>query len=432
MSMAAPIRGAGDGGEAVTRATTYGWIVFALSFGLLISDYMARQVLNAVFPLLKAEWALSDAQLGGLSSVVAVAVGVLTFPLSLAADRWGRVKSLTAMAVLWSLATLLCGMAQSYNQMLVGRLLVGVGEAAYGSVGIAVVIAVFPSRMRATLSSAFLAGTIFGQVLGVIVGGQVGASYGWRAAFVVIALMGLLLAFLYPVIVKESKIGGANPRDQKRLSLRALPRQLFGSRSIVLAYVGSGVQLFVTGSITAWLPSYFTRAYAMPVDSAGRTAALFFLISAIGMISFGILSDRLSRANPLGKINVAIALTLLSAALVGLTFYVSPGLTQMIMLGLAAFCVSGVAGISGAMVANLAPVAIHGTAFATLALANNLIGLAPGPWFTGLIADRIGLNGALQFLPLACLVSAACYIVARRSYLADLARILESADTVTP
>ena len=73
------------------RVTVYAWLVFALSFGLLISDYMARQVLNAVFPLLKAEWSLSDAQLGLLSGIVAIMVGVLTFPLSLAADRWGRV-----------------------------------------------------------------------------------------------------------------------------------------------------------------------------------------------------------------------------------------------------------------------------------------------------------------------------------------------------
>ena len=144
----------------------YAWVVFALTFGLLISDYMARQVLNAVFPLLKAEWALTDAQLGLLSGVVAIMVGLLTFPLSLVADRWGRVKSLTAMAVLWSLATLLCAVAGNYQQMLAGRVLVGVGEAAYGSVGIAVVVSAFPKRLRATLSAAFMAGGLLGQVLG--------------------------------------------------------------------------------------------------------------------------------------------------------------------------------------------------------------------------------------------------------------------------
>jgi MFS family permease len=164
-----------EGGSRAGRESgpvAYSWIVFALSFGLLISDYMARQVLNAVFPLLKAEWALSDGQLGTLSGVVALMVGLLTFPLSLLADRWGRIRSLTLMAVLWSIATLLCGLARSYEEMLVGRILVGVGEAAYGSVGIAVVLSVFPVRMRATLASAFIAGGLAGQVLGVGIGGS--------------------------------------------------------------------------------------------------------------------------------------------------------------------------------------------------------------------------------------------------------------------
>lgn len=115
------------------RPVAYAWVVFALTFGLLISDYMARQVLNAIFPILKVEWPLSDAELGVLSGVVAVMVGVLTFPFSLLADRWARVRCLTAMAIVWSLATLLCGLAQDYAQMLAGRLLVGVGEVAYGS-----------------------------------------------------------------------------------------------------------------------------------------------------------------------------------------------------------------------------------------------------------------------------------------------------------
>lgn len=130
----------------------YAWVVFALSFGLLLSDYMSRQVLNAVFPMLKADWLLSDAQLGSLSGIVALAVGLLTLPLSLLADRWGRVRSLVIAATMWSLATLGCAVAASYDQMFVGRLFVGIGEAAYGSVGIAVVLGVFPRALRATLS----------------------------------------------------------------------------------------------------------------------------------------------------------------------------------------------------------------------------------------------------------------------------------------
>src|ERR1700756_5067641 len=82
----------------------YAWVVFALTVGLLLSDYMSRQVLNAVFPLLKSAWSMSDTQLGSLSSVVAAMVGLLTFPLSVLADRWGRVKSIALMAAVWSIA----------------------------------------------------------------------------------------------------------------------------------------------------------------------------------------------------------------------------------------------------------------------------------------------------------------------------------------
>ena len=109
------------------------------------------------------------------------------------------------MAAAWSLATLLCGFAQTYNQMLAARLLVGLGEAAYGSVGIAVIISVFPERIRATLAGAFMAGGLAGQVLGVAVGGAVAATHGWRMAFMVIGVAGLLLAVAYPLIVRESR-----------------------------------------------------------------------------------------------------------------------------------------------------------------------------------------------------------------------------------
>jgi MFS family permease len=405
------------------RATAYSWIVFALSFGLLISDYMARQVLNAVFPLLKAEWALSDGQLGLLSGVVAVMVGVLTFPLSIAADRWGRVRSLTVMAVLWSLATLLCAAATGFHQMLIGRALVGLGEAAYGSVGIAVVISVFPKRMRATLSAAFMAGGLFGQVLGVALGASIAASAGWRAAFFAIGLFGLTLGALYPLLVRERRIK-AMAGDAQCVTGAEAPamslRPLFASRSVLLAYAGSGLQLFAAGALPAWLPSYFNRYYGLPVAGAGRIAAVLLLVCGAGMILCGMLSDRMARDRADRKIALAIGYCLGSAASLGIAFQLPPGPAQLLFLGIGMFLVAGTTGPAGAMVANLTPLAIHGSAFATLTLANNLLGLAPGPILTGAIADDVGLLGAFQLLPISSVAAALVFTAMRRSYLADI------------
>lgn len=427
--MAGPIS-LDDKVEGPSSATIYSWIVFALTFGLLISDYMARQVLNAVFPLLKAEWQLTDGELGLLSGIVAVMVGVLTFPLSLAADRWGRVRSLTLMAIVWSLATLFCAMATSFEQMLAGRALVGIGEAAYGSVGIAVVISVFPQRLRATLAAAFMAGGLFGQVLGVAVGGTIAASHGWRWAFLAIGIGGLVLGALYPLLVREKRVRELAGLDQADVSAegadaavaRAPLKALIASRSVRLAYLGSGLQLFAAGAMPAWLPSFLNRQYGFAVDRAGQVAALLLLACGAGMILCGMLSDRLSRDRPEQKINLAIAYSLGTAVCLTLAFSLPAGTLQLVLIACAMFLVAGTVGPTGAMVANLTPLAIHGSAFATLTLANNLIGLAPGPILTGRLADGIGLANAFRFLPLPCIAAGIVFALMRRRYLADLDR----------
>jgi predicted MFS family arabinose efflux permease len=269
-------------GRAVraARPVAYSWLVFALTFGLLISDYMARQVLNAVFPLLKAEWALSDTQLGALSGIVALMVGLLTFPLSLLADRWGRIRSLTAMAVLWSIATLICGIAQTYPQMFAGRMLVGLGEAAYGSVGIAVVVSVFPKSLRATLSAAFMAGGLMGQVLGVGIGGQIAEAYGWRAAFMVIALAGLALAVLYPMLVRSG--AWTSPRRARQSDEAVGParpslKRLFAHRSLLSPM--SAAASSSTSPARCGLAAHLLSSLLRPGDRRRRGRAALYLLA---------------------------------------------------------------------------------------------------------------------------------------------------------
>ena len=410
----------------------YPWVVFALSFGLLLSDYMSRQVLNALFPMLKLEWGLSDTELGALGGVVALMVGVLTFPLSILADRWGRVRSLTLMAALWSVATLGCALANSFGEMFIARLCVGIGEAAYGSVGIAVVVSVFPRHLRASLSAAFIAGGAFGSVLGMALGGVISAHFGWRMAFAGMAIFGLVLVALYRLLITEEGLLARRQelgedvsasKAQGKLELRPLLSALFSTRSILCAYVGSALQLFLMGSMLAWLPSYFGRYYGMTTEHAGLTAAAFVLTGGAGMILCGAFTDWVARRAPARKWIVAIFYSVFCCVLLGAAFQLPPGAAQLVLIGGGMLLAGGTAGPASAAVANLTAPAIHGTAFATLTLVNNLLGLAPGPFFTGLVADRIGLNGALQFLPLVGLLAALCFIAGRRTYGTDLERL---------
>lgn len=410
---------------AVSRG--YAWLVFALSFGLLLSDYMSRQVLNAVFPQLKAEWLVSDSQLGSLSGIVALMVGVLTFPLSLLADRWGRVKMLVIAAVVWSLATLGCAVSASYGQMFVGRFMVGVGEAAYGSVGIAVVLSVFPVRLRATLSGAFMAGGSFGSVLGVSVGGVIGEAYGWRWAFGVMGAFGLVLAAAYGLVVTEKRLGSAASKNSGRPGERAplgpQLRRLFSSVSVVCAYIGSGAQMFLTMALLAWMPSFLNRYYDMATAKAGLAAGGFALLSGTGMILWGVVADRLSKGAGIRKWTVATACSLGSLVLLMTAFQLPTGPPQLILIAAGTLVVGGTAGPAAAMVARLTPAAIAATAMATLTLANSLLGLAPGPAVTGMLADRWGLLGALKVVPLVALAGSMAFAIGRSSYEKDLRRL---------
>ena len=224
------------------------------------------------------------------------------------------------MAVLWSLATLLCAVADNYEQMLAGRLLVGVGEAAYGSVGIAVVVSVFPKRLRATLSAAFMAGGLLGQVLGVGIGGAVAAAHGWRMAFLAIALSGLALAVLYPMLVGERRLGASPPTQAGHAALRA---QAGRSRRSAACSPGGRSNAPISAAACSCSSPAPCRPGCRPIStaimtcrstSAASLAALFLAICGIGMVVCGLISDRLF-SRPEQRVDLAVGYSLACAVL---------------------------------------------------------------------------------------------------------------------
>ena len=400
--------------DAQPRPTRgYAWVIFALTFGLLLSDYMSRQVLNAVFPQIKAEWSLSDIQLGALSGIVSLAVGILALPLSLAADRWGRVRSVTIMAAIWSIATLLCGLSHDYFTLLSARFLVGVGEAAYSSVGVAILISMFPPRYTSTVTGTFMAGGMIGSVMGIGLGGTLASQFGWRSAFVGMAIFGITLTLLYMMIAKPSRIEGENTGTRKTESsatvgFRHVLRDLFSSPALNCIYIGSGLAVFINGGLLAWLPRFLNRAHAMPLGQAG----------AVRLPLCGALSDRLGGDSSRRKMLLAITYTLTCGALLFAAFQFPAGMVQLTLIAMAMFFCVGIMGPSCAMVAQLTPKAIHSAAMAVLVLAFNILGMAPGSVVTGALADQLGLASALQLLPLASIASAVVLLIGVR-YLRD-------------
>jgi MFS family permease len=394
--------------DSPAAATRYGWAIFALILGLMLSDYMSRQVLGAVFPLLKADWGLTDEQLGRLGAIIPLIVGLLTFPLSLLADRFGRVKAIVAMALLWSAATLLCGLARSYGELLAARALIGLGEAAYGSVGLAVIVGVFPAKMRALLVASFMACGPLGSVLGVALGGTIAAEHGWRAPFSAMALFGVVLALTFASVAREKRLAPAEAKE------RAPIRSVIASPTLCIVYVASGLQLFVSGALTAWLPSWFNRSYDLPIDKAGQAAAGILLIQALGMVLCGQLSDRLSAKDGRRRFTLSISLGVSSACLLVIGFLLPPSPLQIALVAFGAFLAAGTTGPVGSIVAQLTHRGLLATAFATLTLSNNIFGLAPAPWVTGKLADGFDIGMALELVSISPLLAATLFALASR------------------
>jgi MFS family permease len=407
-----------DGGHTAF----YAWTVFALTFGLMLSDYVSRQVITPLFPFLKQEWSLSDVQLGALVSVVALIVGVASIPIALLADRWGRVKSITAMAGLWGIATIGCGLAQNYGQMMAARAMVGLGEAGYGSAGSAILFHVFPKRRHAMIGGAFLAAALFGSVGGVVAGGLLSTHFSWRHAFFMVGAAGLVLVALYPLLVRDYETVPLVAKDasgERRMRVGEIVRALFATRTAVYTYLASGFQMFILGVVNAWIPSYMSRYYGLAPDRAALQAGVVVLVAGIGMIACGWMVDRLGQRDLRNKLRVPAAFALAACALLVLAFALPPGPLQYALILGGVFVAGGHSGAAGAVISDVTHPGLRATALATVVLGNNLLGFAPGPVVVGQLSDVFGLKAALTVAPLMCLIAAAFFLLAARYYRAD-------------
>jgi MFS family permease len=274
-----------------------------------------------------------------------------------------------------------------------------------------------------------MAGGSFGSVLGVALGGALAVQFGWRWSFGAMAILGLVLVLLYRLLITDKKLDAnrvTDPADGEPVATkgeRAKLRTLFSTPSVIFAYLGSGLQLFIAGSLFAWLPSYLGRAYGLAPDKAAGVAAVAILFMGVGMIVCGAITDRLARHVAIRKWTTAIVFSVLSLVFLGGAFSLAPGGAQLLLLAVGIFFAAGTTGAAGAMVSNLTHESIRATAFGTLTLANNLLGLAAGPLVTGILADKFGLEGAMKIVPIVAVGALIALLIGRKFYVRSLAKV---------
>jgi predicted MFS family arabinose efflux permease len=405
------------------------WFAFAMTIGLMVFDYVDRQVIVSIFPHLKAAWELSDKELGALVSIVSVVVALGGIPVALLADRASRVRSIAVMAAAWSIATVSCMFTRNYSQLLLARGIVGVGEAGYGSVGAALIASHFPTRMRGSLMAAFFASASVGSVLGVMLGGVIASKWGWQAAFGVVGVPGLLLAGLY-LLVRDYKTITLTPEiEQATHSASGVARRivhvLTRSRTMMWVCIAAPAQLIVLSSVWAWLPSFLNRVHGIDPGAAGVKAGLIVLIGAVGSLVSGVIVDRAGLYGARARFVTLAGLCVATCVVFTVAFgapVVGIALTQQAQFALIAiggFLMTCTAGPISAVVIDVTHPGVRATGCSVLSLVQNLFGLALGPFVSGVLSDAIGLQPALAIVPVFSLLAAAMLLLAARTYDAE-------------
>jgi predicted MFS family arabinose efflux permease len=333
------------------------------------------------------------------------------------------VKAIAAMAVVWSIATAAAGFARTYEQLMVARFFVGAGEAAYGAAAASLISAVFPASKRSAAIGSFMAAAPFGSVLGVLTGGAVGARFGWQAGFWVVGIPGVVLAILfltlrdYPTAeLSVTAIDGGT----RRVSFFEGVAKMFRSRSILAAYAANGILIFVAGTMLAWLPTFFNRVWQLPTAAASVRAAGVILAAGAGSGLCGMWVDRLSSRGPRALFRGPALIAVFVAVLLCGAFRLPPGPLQYALLLVGAIGLAGTQGPMLSVIASLVHPGLRSTAFATLAVVQNVVGFTASGLLTGMLSDRFGIAAALALVPLAALASAALFFLGSRSYEREL------------
>ncbi len=424
-----------DDGYLTTRGQA--WFAFAMTFGLMLFDYIDRQVIVSLFPHIKSEWNLSDKQLGSLVSIISIVVAAGGIPVALLADRVSRVKSIVVMGTLWSLATISCMFTAGFSQLFAARALVGAGETGYGSVGAALISTLFPKRLRSTVLGAFFAAGSLGSVLGVFLGGVIAAHWGWKAAFGVVGVPGLALALLYLFVPDYKTVAMAPERSPANRFAGAAIRHVFGTllrtRTLLWVCIAGAMQLVTMSAVMSWLTSFLNRFHGMAPADASRHTAMMILASAAGVLACGVVVDRLARQRPRHKILGLSVLCAITGAVFMLAFSgLFTGDAQFRVIVLGGFFMNALIGIVTGIVVDVTHPSMRATGAALLAVILNLLGLAVGPFLTGVLSDQWGLQHALAVVPLFSVLASALFLVAMRSYDADVARVADVKLHVAP
>jgi predicted MFS family arabinose efflux permease len=378
--------------------TRYSFYVLGVLVLIGACSWIDRQLLAIVLQSIKVDLSLSDTQLGLVAGVAFglfyVAVGL---PVACLADRYSRRNIIALATALWSGMTALTGSAGSYTTLFLCRLGVGIGEAGGAAPSQSLVSDYFPVHRRAFAMGVLYSYVPIGYLVSYSLGGWLNDTMGWRNAFVLFGLPGLVLALLVRFTVREPA-RGASENDTHPRTRREAPSFLAtigyflrrpALRHLPLAGAAHGIGMF---AVAVWLPAFFIRTHHMTSTAVGLRLALIMGVAGIlGTLGGGLLVDRWvgKTSDPRWSGWLCAAFLAATIPFTAAVFLVSDATTALLLYFIPTVLNHMILGPVVAAVQNLAGVTRRAMAAAFYLFAVNLVASGLGPMLAGLLSDGL-------------------------------------------
>ena len=416
---------------ASARTGYYALCILTIVYSI---NFIDRQLLSILQESIKADLMLSDAQLGLLTGFAfAVFYTFAGLPIASLADRSNRRNIVAISLTVWSGMTALSGMAQNYGQLLAARVGVGIGEAGGSPPSHSMISDIFPPEKRASAIGFYSTGISIGILFGFLFGGWLNEFFGWRVAFFVVGVPGVLIAIVLKLTVPEPIRGltenrasaGDNP------SMLTVFKLLLSRPSFMLMALGAAMNAFAGYSSSNWIASFMIRTHQMPTGELGTWLALIIGVGgAIGVFSSGVLADKLGKRDKRWYMWVAVCACAISIPFQISLFLVDSPYTALLLLIVPAILSNAYLGATIACVHSMVGLKMRAVSSALLFFILNMIGLGLGPTSIGLLSDVLAdqhgvdsLGYAMMYIiPTAMFISGLFYALASRYIRDDLAK----------
>jgi MFS transporter, Spinster family, sphingosine-1-phosphate transporter len=399
--------------KAIAGATVALTLLTALNF----VNYIDRYVIAGVQEQIKTEFGVSDAQIGSLAFFFLLTYMAASPFTGWLGDHFPRKPIIVVAAIFWSTVNLLTAYVHTFHDLNFRHAALGLGEATFGIFAPAILADFYPEDQRNRVLTIFNIALPVGAALGFLTGGYVGQHFGWRTAFQVSAVPGIIIALLIAFMMKEPERGAS--QKEKAKTDKGTVLSLARNPAYLCSIGGYAMVTFTTGGLSYWMPTFLQRVDGRSQASAGfLMGAVTVVAGLLGTVVGGIAAQRWSKRNP-GALYLVPAWSALAAFFPATVLFFGPMLFHtraftLPSLAFALFLVFLGSGPVNAATINAVQPGVRATALAGQILFIHLIGDAPAPTLIGAVSDRTNLSTGLGATLIALLVGAAIFFLGSR------------------